>query len=114
MIEQRTIGNNVKCLLMDHNIQKEDFQNFFDYTDWDYIRLIEGRLFISMTEAEKFAKYFNVTLGEILEEKPPEFYEKHNCFHSYPNTPKQKAYHQIMDLFDLVEDIDVTISKETL
>lgn len=106
MKEERIIGYNVKCLMMDQGIQKEDFLNHFGYANKDYERLIAGRLYVSIEEANEMASFFGISIGEFMGEKSLSYYEEHGCFHVYPTPCSEKSVNVVLDLMDFMLDIE--------
>lgn len=99
----RVIGNNVQLELMNQNLNPADVRSCLGYSEEEFNRLMEGRLFVSPKEIAAIAGQLEMTSEELMRERACVQYRE--LIHNMGQSNDAAVIEQVLDFFDMYADL---------
>lgn len=107
----RVIGNNLQLELNNQNLDAMEAGRILGYSEDEFNKLLEGRLFVSPKEIKAIAEYFSIPEENLTQEK--EGIQYRELIHNMGSSNDAAAIEQVLDFFDMYADLkEVVLSNK--
>lgn len=111
MENTRVLGNNITLLLNQNGIAKELFAEAVGYSLYDVQKLCDSRLFADDEDVEEIAKFFDISVDELLTNHGDDAYKGEGFMHCMGKFKNPKNKEKILDIFDMYCDMKEILNK---
>ena len=105
----RVFGRNLSYYMNKKGINRAALAKKMGYTEEDIQRIIDGRLFIRLSEKQAFSDELDVPLSDLTDEQKDIPLDQYGCIECRGMFSSDASRNKILDLFDAYCDIQEMI-----
>ncbi len=106
----RVIGDNIKLLLQQKNIEKKVFAEAMGYSPYDIAKICDGRLFITDEQLNKIASFFHVSKEVMMKRCDENQYTGAGFMECMGTFKKEDNKDKVLDILDMYCDLKETLN----